>query len=449
MSISDNYTRCQQFIRQRKWKKAEKIIVSAPEVLQFCFSGEDSILIAALKCFCDSEFLQFLINCGCDVNSKDDNGNTPLYHACINRSYIDFPAAKDSPNYQTLFRSGAKLTLFEELMIAGNAPSPDWKAMQQILRYNPDVVRMTDENGDTLLSRNANVEYCELFDFFLQSAKWDLNLLISPESGSILGKIWESAYLVNSTDSPETVKKRQYMKTVLIPKLKSMGAEKLPEEELFEYIVSADISALQKMLQKNPGMINAMYHGETVFTAICDAVCRFGLTQYDDIIELFIRAGADVDSSSYWGMNALHWAMKFGNEELEKKFIALGVDVNAKDNKGNTPLHWSMECCHYWPAALLEAGADVNAVNNDGETPLDWAQDGWTPEHTRQFRKALKQMGALSGKEIRRGACVCSLEELLVIVVKTGLHRRIALIRLCILTVAFTGGTAAFDIGHY
>ena len=95
--------------------------------------------------------------------------------------------------------------------------------------------------------------------------------------------------------------------------------------------------------------------------------------------------------------------MMFGNEELEKKFIALGTNINAKDNKGNTPLHWAMELCHYWPTALLEAGADVNAVNNNGETPLDWAQDGWSSAHTRQFRKALKQMGALSGKEIRQG----------------------------------------------
>ena len=402
MNLIDSYNKCLQFIRQEKWSKAKKVISSEPAVLHFCVPEDDTVLIAALKSFCDNDFLQFLIASGSDVNSKDCNGNTPLYHACINRSY-ECPIAEDAVNYQILFQAGARLTPFEELIIASNNLHPDWKKMQQILRDNPEVVSMTDENNDTLLSRNANVEYCELFEFFLQSAKWDLNYVASPEKGSILGKIWESAYRVDSSDPPEKVKKQQYMKTELIPKLESMGAIKLPEEKLFEYIVTADISALQKMLQKNPGMINAMCHGETVFTAICDAVCRFGLTQYDDIISLFIRAGADVNASSQWGMNTLHWAMKFGNEKLEKKFIALGTNINAKDNNGNTPLHWAMESCHYWPAALLKAGADVNAVNNDGETPLDWAQDGWSPAHTRQFRKALKQMGALSGKEIRQG----------------------------------------------
>ena len=402
MSLIDNYNKCLQLIRQEKWSKAKKVISSEPAVLHFCVPEDDTVLIAALKYFCDNDFLQLLIDSGCDVNGKDGNGNTPLYHACINRPY-ECQRAEDFVNYQILFQAGARLTPFEELIIAGDAPHPDWKKMQQILRDNPEVVSVTNEAGNTLLSLYANVIYCELFEFFLKSAKWDLNLVTSPESGSILGRIWESAYLVDEDASPKTLKKLQYMKTELIPKLKSMGAEKLPEEELFEYIVTADISALQKMLQKNPGMINAMYHGQTVFTAICDAVCRFGLTQYDDIIELFIRAGADVNASSQWGMNALHWAMKFGNEELEKKFIALGTNINAKDNNGNTPLHWAMSNCLYWPAALLEAGADVNAVNNDGETPLDWTQGGWTPEHTRQFRKALKQMGALSGKEIRQG----------------------------------------------
>ena len=402
MNLIDSYNKCLQLIRQEKWSKAKKVILSAPDVLHFCVSGEDSVLIAALKNFCSDDFLQFLIASGSDVNMKDCNGNTPLYHACLNSPY-ECQRAEDSVNYQTLFQAGARLTPFEALIIAGNAPYPDWKKMQQILCDDPEVVSMTDENNDTLLSRNANVEYCELFEFFLQSAKWDLNLVTSPESGSILGQIWESAYLVNSSDSPKKVKKRQYMKMELIPKLKSMGAEKLPEEKLFEHIVMGDLVALQEMLRNNPDMIKIKYHGEPILVAVCDAVCRFGLVQYGPMIDLFIRAGADVNSISSNGKNALHWAMMFGHEKLEKKFISLAIDVNAKDNKGNTPLHYAMELCHYWPVKLFDSGVKINLTNDAGETPLDWTQGGWTPAHTRQFRKALKQMGALSGKEIRQG----------------------------------------------
>ncbi len=163
--------------------------------------------------------------------------------------------------------------------------------------------------------------------------------------------------------------------------------------KLFEHIVMGDLVALQEMLRNNPDMIKIKYHGEPILVAVCDAVCRFGLVQYGPMIDLFIRAGADVNASSQWGMNALHWAMMFGHEKLEKKFISLGIDVNAKDNKGNTPLHYAMALCHYWPVKLFDSGVKINLTNDAGETPLDWAKDGWTTEHTRQFRKALKQMG--------------------------------------------------------
>ena len=61
MNLIDNYNKCLQLIRQEKWSKAKKVILSAPDVLHFCVSGEDSVLIAALKNFCSDDFLQFLI----------------------------------------------------------------------------------------------------------------------------------------------------------------------------------------------------------------------------------------------------------------------------------------------------------------------------------------------------------------------------------------------------
>ena len=225
MSLIDNYNKCLQLIRQEKWSKAKKVISSEPAVLHFCVPEDDTVLIAALKYFCDSEFLQFLIASGSDVNSKDCNGNTPLYHACLNRPY-ECQRAEDSVNYQTLFQAGARLTPFEALIIASNNLHPDWKKMQQILRDNPEVVSIIDKNGDTLLSRNANVEYCELFEFFLKSAKWDLNLVTSPESGSILGQIWESAYLVNSSDSPKKSEKTAIYENGTYSKIEEHGSRK-------------------------------------------------------------------------------------------------------------------------------------------------------------------------------------------------------------------------------
>ena len=54
------------------------------------------------------------------------------------------------------------------------------------------------------------------------------------------------------------------MKTILIPKLESMGAEKLPEEKLFEHIVMGDLVALQEMLRNNV----QTYYGDESFPGL-------------------------------------------------------------------------------------------------------------------------------------------------------------------------------------
>ena len=58
-------------------------------------------------------------------------------------------------------------------------------------------------------------------------------------------------------------------------------------------------------------------------------------------------------------------------------------------------------------------------------------------------KKTLRDVDLKGKRGIRR------LEELLVIVMKLRLDGRVALVRLGVLTVAFAGGTAAFDIGHF
>lgn len=43
------------------------------------------------------------------------------------------------------------------------------------------------------------------------------------------------------------------------------------------------------------------------------------------------------------GKTALHWAAKFGREEITNLLAQNGAMVNLKDNDGRTPLYYAVE----------------------------------------------------------------------------------------------------------
>jgi len=63
---------------------------------------------------------------------------------------------------------------------------------------------------------------------------------------------------------------------------------------------------------------------------------------YEDVFDLLLKAGADVNAHSKDKRNtALQWASYVGNVEDVKKLLAAGADVNAKDEEGNNALVWA------------------------------------------------------------------------------------------------------------
>ena len=58
----------------------------------------------------------------------------------------------------------------------------------------------------------------------------------------------------------------------------------------------------------------------------------------NEIVELLIAKGADVNAKSDDGWTSLHDAASIGHNEIVELLIAKGADVNAKNNYGNTPL---------------------------------------------------------------------------------------------------------------
>jgi serine protease inhibitor/ankyrin repeat protein len=95
---------------------------------------------------------------------------------------------------------------------------------------------------------------------------------------------------------------------------------------------------------------------------------RYGL---QDLAVLLLADEPDVNAKNWIGNIALHEAAREGQTNLAKLLLAHGGDVNAKNWGGTRPLHYAASYGHTDLAKLLLAnGADVNAKDKDGDTPL-------------------------------------------------------------------------------
>ena len=90
-----------------------------------------------------------------------------------------------------------------------------------------------------------------------------------------------------------------------------------------------------------------------------------------EIIQVLLRANADVHIPSHFGVTSLHIAAQKGCLDSVKLLIAARADVNVSDNNGETPLYRA--ACHGHSAVvkvLLFAGADINRVAKDSGTSV-------------------------------------------------------------------------------
>lgn len=125
----------------------------------------------------------------------------------------------------------------------------------------------------------------------------------------------------------------------------------------------------------------------------------------DEIVELMLRYGAEVNICDDAGSTPLHhllsmkWggvaellprirdefidgrdgegmtpyllACEYGQTEVARELVKRGADVSARNNQGETALHLAVKHAPIeMIKSLIEQGADVNATTHDGRTPL-------------------------------------------------------------------------------
>lgn len=94
-----------------------------------------------------------------------------------------------------------------------------------------------------------------------------------------------------------------------------------------------------------------------------------------DIIEILLKAGADINSDA-GGSTALHRAARLGNVGMIDFLVERGANINSLDSEGETPL--IVAAYHDLDSVirLIELGADLNVVSGAGYTALSEAISG-------------------------------------------------------------------------
>src|SRR5687768_4298248 len=150
-------------------------------------------------------------------------------------------------------------------------------------------------------------------------------------------------------------------------------------DDFHEAVAMGDRKAVQAMLAKDPKLAKAADDGG--FTAL-----HMAAGQEDaELVELLIRAGADLSARTEDGMTPLHIAQYASAIEV---LVRHGADLNARAMDGWTPLHvqaqegidtGALETME----ALLKAGSDPNLKDDDGQTPMDFAREREEAEKVR------------------------------------------------------------------
>ena len=295
------------------------VLINSGSIVNICDKNGKTPLLYLLKNIVNNDMVLLFLKAGAKVNQCDNYGRTPLMYASQDNGNVDI--------IKTLLNAGAKVNQCDNYGTT---------ALLYASRYNGNV-----DIIKTLLNAGANVNASQ--------SNGITSLVFAVQSYSnidIVTALLEAGADVNI--------RYGIGNTILLDALEKNDTE--IALSIFKYGAVVNACNIQEGI--SPLMIAALH------------------AKNPEIISLFLKAGANVNSIDKKGMTPLMYAARNNeNPEIVSLLINAGANVNAIDIEGKASLMYATRYNMNSDAiiALLKANAKVNIYDESGNTPLMYA----------------------------------------------------------------------------
>ena len=363
-------------VQANQLDQVRKIIKEQPQLInQADDRGFTPLHIAAVNP--DTAILELLLESGADIEARTDEKKTPLYLAAEFGRLKPVQKLLEGKAFSLPLDKGGNTPLMAAVA-NGQSETVKWmlKWMDEhgtmidvtntegqtvlftaVMQGDLEIVKLlikneanpkiVDKNGMTILHVACLAIKPEVVEYLLREKMFDIDIRNKNEATPL--------HMVASSRAPsrmQPVATSDGDKT----KYELVLGDTKPQVAVIEMLVKAGADVNAKDKAGLTPLQRAVYVGNP------------------EIVEALFSVGAKVSKEEKkW--NALHLAASNGHLELVRLLLDKGMDVNGRDHLDITPLHGAAFNGHKKIVALLlEKGADVRAKDIKGKTPYDRAE---------------------------------------------------------------------------